>query len=421
MVAKVISGQDIKGAINYNEHKVLQGKATLLQASGFIKEETQLNFHDKLTRFTQLNERNRRTKTNTLHISLNFDPSESLTTDQLTSIAGTYMNKIGFGDQPYLVYEHTDAAHPHVHIVTTIIQHNGQRIPIHYLGKNQSEKARKEIELEYNLIKAEGKKKQQSEKIQPADVMAIRYGKSETIRSIANIVHFVTRHYKYASLPELNAALRQYNVMADRGTAGSNMFEKKGLIYGLLDEQGNKIGIPIKASAISGKPTLSFLEKQFKLNDALRQSHKMTLINVIDAALQSQAVNTKQKFIVALKEKNIEVLFRTNAEGRDYGLTFIDNNTRSVFNGSALGKPFSAKAILETLNAKSEATIESTTESFLKMDLTNDLPLEDNEDHSIHTLTNTMKGVLTAELDTLSPEAALRLSSNKKKRKKRNR
>jgi hypothetical protein len=91
-----------------------------------------------------LNLRNRRSKTNTLHVSLNFDKSEKLSADVLNSIACSYMEKIGFSEQPYLVYGHTDAAHPHVHIVTTLIQGNGKRIPIHYLGRNQSEAARKE-------------------------------------------------------------------------------------------------------------------------------------------------------------------------------------------------------------------------------------------------------------------------------------
>src|SRR5690606_29039894 len=136
------SGKDIKGALNYNEQKVLQGKATCIQANLFLKEVGQLNFHDKLNRFTELNNRNKRTRTNTLHISLNFAPGEKLGADKLNEIASTYMGKIGFGNQPYLVYEHTDAAHPHVHILTTLIQESGKRIPIHYVGKNQSEVAR---------------------------------------------------------------------------------------------------------------------------------------------------------------------------------------------------------------------------------------------------------------------------------------
>jgi len=48
----------------------------------------------------------------------------------------------------------------HVHIVTTNIKADGKRIELHNLGKNQSEKARKEIEIHYGLVKAEDMKKQ---------------------------------------------------------------------------------------------------------------------------------------------------------------------------------------------------------------------------------------------------------------------
>ncbi len=56
------------------------------------------------------------------------------------------MSKIGFGDQPYLVYQHFDARHPHIHIVTTNIKSDGSRIKTHNIGRNQSERARREIE-----------------------------------------------------------------------------------------------------------------------------------------------------------------------------------------------------------------------------------------------------------------------------------
>ncbi len=197
------------------------------------------------------------------------------------------MDKIGFGNQPYLVYEHKDAAHPHVHIVTTNIRDDGKRIDIHNIGRNQSETARKEIEKEFGLVKAESKKKDQKEFIHPIDVKKVVYGKSETKRSISNVVGMVTRTYKYTSLPELNAVLKPFNVIADRGKEGSAMHENKGLIYSLIDDKGNKVGIPIKASSIYGKPTLAFLEKQFRLNEALRKPHKNRLKQAIDEAFQS--------------------------------------------------------------------------------------------------------------------------------------
>src|SRR4028118_1405785 len=118
----------------------------------------EMNFYDKLNRFQNLIELNKTATTNTLHISLNFDPSEHFKREKMTQIATAYREKIGFGEQPYLVYEHRDAGHPHIHIVTTSIQENGKRIDTFNIGRNQSERARKEIEQSFGLVKAAGKK-----------------------------------------------------------------------------------------------------------------------------------------------------------------------------------------------------------------------------------------------------------------------
>jgi hypothetical protein len=216
MVAKIKSGKSLTGALNYNENKVKQGKAKIIEAAGYYKDLADLNFYDKLLRLTDLAERNERVKTNTVHISLNFANGEELPASVLREITADYMQGIGFKDQPYLVYRHQDAGHPHIHIVTTNINRDGERISLHYIGQNQSEKVRKEIEVKYGLTKAEAQTKQKPNL--KADVAVAEYGKAETKRSITNILGFVTRAYKYTSIPELNAVLQQYNIAADRGS-----------------------------------------------------------------------------------------------------------------------------------------------------------------------------------------------------------
>lgn len=413
----MISGQDIKGALNYNEQKVQQGKAHCIQANLFLKEVDKLAFYDKLNRFTELNSKNKRTRTNTLHISLNFAPGEKLSQEALNMIASTYMDKIGFGNQPYLVYEHTDAAHPHVHILTTLIQEDGKRIPIHYLGKNKSEAARKEIERDFRLIQAEGKVKKSRELSEPLDVRKAVYGRSETRRSITNIVRMVTRSYKYTSVAELNAVLRHYNVTADRGTERSRMFAKKGLLYSLIDDQGKRIGIPVKASSIYGKPTLPFLEKQFKLNEALRHPFKDPIKRTIDKVLHAPGITTAKQFSDALKSQGIAVIFRTNTEGRTYGVTFVDNRVKVVFNGSDLGKSYSAKGILGMLSAKAD-TVQALRPQFSPAITRSIQGVADaNVAGPEVKIPGLIADLVAAEnLDHSSPEVALKLKRRKKRK-----
>jgi hypothetical protein len=355
MVAKIRSGKSLIGALNYNENKVKQGKAELIEAAGYYKDLPDLNFYDKLLRLTDLAERNERTKTNTVHTSLNFPNGENLKTEILQDIVKDYMLGIGFENQPYLVYRHHDAGHPHIHIVTTNIQRNGERISLHYLGRNQSEKARKAAEIKYHLTKAEEQSKQKPSP--KADLPPAEYGKAETKRTITNIVGYTLRTYKFASLPELNAVLQQYGIHADRGSKESRMYAKGGLVYWILDKNGNKIGVPTKASSIYGKPTLKALEEKFRLNETLRKPLKAQLIKTIDEVLRLP--QTKTSFQRVLDKRGVRVLFRQNDEGRIYGVTFIDQQNKTVFNGSDLGKAYSANLL--TAHLKSELPVNLST------------------------------------------------------------
>ena len=51
---------------------------------------------------------------------------------------------------------------------------------------------------------------------------------------------------------------------------------------------------------------------------------------------------SEQEFRELLKQEHIDVVFRRNDTGRIYGVTFIDHERREAFNGSRMGKEFSA-------------------------------------------------------------------------------
>jgi hypothetical protein len=335
MVARINTSNSLNMALNYNEQKVKQKKAECIMAVNYPKDLNDLNFYTKLSRLKKLASLNENTKRNSLHISLNFHPSEKLGRDKLAQIATTYMNKIGFGKQPYLVYEHSDAGHPHIHIITTNIQADGKRIELHNIGRNQSEKARKEIT-----------------ETKESNSQRIQYGKSETKRAITNVLDTVIDQYKFTSLQELNAVLRLYNITADRGNTGSRIFEKKGLVYRILNEKGNKIGVPIKASLIYSKPTLKYLEKKFIENEISRQEYKKRLKNTIDWSFLKKPAQPLASLIESLSKEKIHVCIRQNEQGIIYGITYIDHQTKCVFNGSDLGKQYSAKGLLEKCREK---------------------------------------------------------------------
>lgn len=419
MVAKITTPKSIDAALNYNEKKVQKGNAVCLYAANYLKEAREMNFYQKLTGFERLNSLNERATTKTLHVSLNFGPSEKLAESKLLLIAFDYMEKIGFGNQPYLVYKHEDAGHPHIHIVSTTIKQDGSRIKTHNIGRNQSEKARKEIEQTYGLIRAERQQQLLKPGVKPVDVEKAIYGKSETKRSISNVVGSVFNQYKFTSLPEFNAALKQFNVTADRGKEEGRIYKNRGLVYRILDANGNKVGVPIKASSISCKPILTNLEKKFAANESAKESLKPFVKIKLDDCL-SQSPSTMKDLIEHLKQKNIYTLLRQNAEGRLYGITFVDNQNKVAFNGSDLGKGYSATALQSRVATGNEKSLsnDETKGGSSGGSIQKEMTQQKLHDKSIPTTTKT-ESLLDVLLSTKEQYDNIPNSLLKKKRKKK--
>jgi hypothetical protein len=352
MVAIIKTSHSIHSILNYNENKVRTGVAECISAENYPLELEKLTFSLKLNRFLKLASLNENAKRNSVHISLNFDPSEKHSKEKLNEIAKVYMEKIGFGKQPFLVYQHYDAGHPHLHVITNNIQRDGKRIDLHLLGIRKSEPARKEIEELFRLVKAEGRKNKQDISLQQVSVRILDYGKVESKKAINGVLNMVLNQYKYSSLPELNAVLKQCNIMADRGKEDSKIFQTRGLVYRILDQEGNPIGVPIKASSFYNKPTLKFLEEKFKASEIRNATDKARVKNAIDIALLKEKNFSLNYLAQHLEKKGIKIVFRKSEKGSLYGITYVDHTTKNVFNGSSLGKQYSAKAIEERCGLK---------------------------------------------------------------------
>jgi hypothetical protein len=346
MVAIINSGASLRSTFYYNENKVKEGKAEYILAQNYPLDTDQLDEQLRLAMLMNMAARNPDIKRKSIHISLNFAPEEQPSKEQLQQIAIEYMDKIGFGDQPFLVYQHQDSGHPHIHIVTTKIKYDGSPIYTQNIGRNQSETARKEIEIKYGLVKAEDHKASLF-RMRPVDATKVIYGKETTTRAIANVLNAVIEKYKYATLAELNAILNLYNVSAERGSEDSRIYKTGGLVYRILNTQRETVGSPIKASAFVMKPTLKYLESKFLKNDVDRQQYKSKLKSTIDFTLKDPQVKTIEQLSAKLFRQNIRLVTRVNDDQFLYGLTYVDLKNKVVFNGSALGKDYSPKAIQE--------------------------------------------------------------------------
>ena len=346
MVAVIKVSSSINRILNYNENKVTQQKAVCLGGNNFPGEAVDLSFTARLNYLIRRMELNTNTKRNSLHISLNFDTSEKgLEDEKMVEIAHAYMKELGFGEQPYLMYRHHDAGHPHLHLVTTNIQVDGKRIDLHHLGIRKSEPARKKLEEHFGLVRAEDRR---NKKTLPEKILRpVSYGKTETRAAIQNVLEAVLDRYKYTSLHELNAVLGIYNVRAERGSEGSRMERHKGLQYRILDDSGQPVGVPIKASLFYSRPTLQRLEGKFTRNRITGKGQTVHIKNVIDRLEATKKGTGFADVEQVLAREGITLVTRRNIEGFIYGITYVDHKMGVVCNGSSLGKPYSAKGMQE--------------------------------------------------------------------------
>lgn len=370
MVAVIKTGRSIRRTFYYNEKKVMVGVAKCIGEGNYPVDVDRMSGKMKLNRLLRQTALNENVTLKSIHVSLNFDPSENLSSERLMEIAHTYMEKIGFGKQPYLVYQHLDAGHPHIHLVTIKVREDGSCIDTYNIGRNQSETARKEIEISFGLVQANDRKRAKDFELKPVHAQRVRYGRSETKRAIAAVLDTVLPNYSYTCLPELNAILRQYNVLADRGRENSRTYVHKGLLYRALDGQGNKVGVPIKASDFHNKPTLKFLEEKYDQNSINRAPHKARVKNAIDLALLgNNGPSSLQELVKVLEKEGISTVLRQGPDGLAYDITYIDHCTKCVFNDSALGKQYRAKAIQERCRPRVSAGQKIPLQDPLKTDM----------------------------------------------------
>jgi len=352
MVAVVKSGCSIQKTFFYNENKLdvlttINGKqlpaAELLYACNYPMDGEAMSRQQRLNMLLKTYHKNPIDRPS-IHISLNFAPGEDHSKELLQKIADDYMQAIGFGDQPYLVYKHNDAAHPHIHLVSLRVKPDGDLIDTFRIGMLKSEPARKMLEEKYNLVKAEQHKRMVF-RLPPVNINKVIYSETLTKRAITTVLDFVLPRYKYTSLASLNAVLNGYNIHADRGTENSRIYKNYGLVYRILDAQGKPKGVYIPASHIHSEPTLKRLERRFKRNSSFTKTERERVTTAVDLLLNPSAKISIKQLEKRLLAQGIRLVVRQNKTGQIYGVTYIDHKTRCVFNGSDLGKEYSANAI----------------------------------------------------------------------------
>ena len=118
MVAKINIESNLYGALAYNQEKVDEGLLGKILGTNLVFEpaDGKFNITECMNDFMQFVLAHFRTEKPVFHVSLNPHPDDRLTDEQLSDIGREYMQKLGYGDQTYLIFKHEDIGREHIHI-----------------------------------------------------------------------------------------------------------------------------------------------------------------------------------------------------------------------------------------------------------------------------------------------------------------
>ena len=336
MIAKISATENLGGALGYNFKKVEKEEASILLAQGLYQnKEGTYTMAEVFADMEALIPKKCRTKKTVFHCSLNPHPDEKLSDETLTQIAKEYMEALGYGKQPYIVFKHSDIAREHIHIVSLRVDGVGKKINDRF-EKRRSKQITDALERKFGLIPSS----KVTEKA-VAETPKVDTTKGNVKEQVASVVRTILKHYSFCSLGELNAILSKYNLVVEEVKTEFRGKKYDGLVYVPTDDKGNKAGTPIHASDIGRGVGYTAVQNRMQKS---RQAVKPLIPIVRNKVLQVMRTSpkTEEELRQRLEEQGLRVVIRKNESGRIYGITFIDDKVGVALNGSRLGKGYAA-------------------------------------------------------------------------------
>ena len=373
MIAKIGKGSNMYGAILYNQQKVDRENGEVLLLN---KIPDTMNGRYSVAYFNKCFEpylsANIKTEKTVRHISLNPDPKDKVSDEQFTEMVQEYMERMCYGNQPYIVFKHTDIDRTHIHIVSTCVAIDGKKIPDDY-DHPRSMAICRDLEQKYNLHKATEQKQKQADKI----FKKVEQQKGNIKSQIASVVRHLPKYYQYTSLRTYNALLSFFNITAEEVKGERNGQPVNGLVYVALDENGNKATNPFKASIFGKDAGIVQLQKHFEQSKEKMKNNpaRSVLKNTVELAIHT--TNSETEFKKQLVEQGINTVVRRNDSGRIYGITFIDNGSRTVWNASQLDRNLSANVFNDWWNNGNKPELKTQDNPFSKTNTMDNQPTKD--------------------------------------------
>ena len=243
MVPKVNSGANVYGVLQYNRIKVEAGEGRILYMQGIPeRSDGRFSIEECAEAFGYYTALNPRVRKPVVHFSLNPSPEDRLSEAQLTRLAAEFMERMGYGRQPYVVFLHEDIARRHMHVVSVRVDEQGRKID-HNNELRRAMAVCRELEHEYGLHVPEDGGVQ----TEPEELHRVDYLRSDLKHQLRNVVMTLKQQYGFQSLAEFNTLLERYGLAAEEVRGDVRGRPYRGLVYHVLDDDGQRTGAAVKA------------------------------------------------------------------------------------------------------------------------------------------------------------------------------
>lgn len=273
----------------------------------------------------------RRTRDVVFHASVNPSSADRMDREKTLRFIRDMMGRLGYGNQPMVIFEHRDTDRIHWHVVSVRVDSDGYKISDRYENRRCHD-------IITELSRVYGFKVGRSEDV-PRN--STEYDLSH---DLASRIEKALR-YRCTSMPQLFMVMQSLGVKVHESPA-------KELSFRLLDRNGKVCSPAIDAMDLM-IPTREDMEKsvasqKWSNDDTFRRRQRVN--GCVKAALANAP--TGDDFKRMLAAKGIDVVYSRTDEGRVFGVTFIDHTNRSVFKGSELEKGLSASTFNDLMQGR---------------------------------------------------------------------
>lgn len=325
MIAKISRNTSLFNVLEYNNNKVKQNTANIVLLHNMRENQSPYYTTKELWfSFMPYVVSNFKKHKEALHISMNPHPLDKASKQTYLKLITQYMQKMGYGNQPYVVFEHRDLPRLHYHIVSVALNEFGKVIVPQY-DFFLSKKIIRLLEIEHGLRLTPLRKQNK----QVSDFNVVDIAKGDLKSQLSGVLRTISTNYIYQDIQSYNALLALFCIKAKIVESTTITKTKgRGMVYFAVD-QNQQIKSPAFKSSLFGViASLPWVEKVFE-NSAhlLLQKHSEQRVKE-HVNLGSLSSLKSKDFITSFKDIGISVVSLKNGSTPD--VYFIDHFHRSV-------------------------------------------------------------------------------------------